>query len=332
MDATGLVNLESRCERLFERKAFVVLAGVQPQPAALLARAGIRAEEGKVELCPTLQAAIEVATARVAAAPPASDRPQLGPRRLSGIKVTLSLIFRSRPARAASGEGAESRAGGPEGRTNRRRGRPNGPMAKRQGAGRGGWGTARSWLLLAAGCAAALAGCAEREDGRSAAVEGPPPPPSAAGAPATAAASPSATATASGAPEQEVTAKGRAQNGDSYKAPQATPTAVAEAPAVPSPRPDPGPQASGSVDTKLEAARSPDRSGGSPVNPFGLGKQAGAKDRQGEAAIDPNGRFATTYRPGGGHLAAFESAVARGVVPPAEREIVSDVGARYAPE
>jgi Ca-activated chloride channel family protein len=45
--------------------------------------------------------------------------------------------------------------------------------------------------------------------------------------------------------------------------------------------------------------------------------------------IDPNGRFATTYRPGGGHLAAFESAVARGIIPTAEREIVSDVGARY---
>jgi Ca-activated chloride channel family protein len=49
-----------------------------------------------------------------------------------------------------------------------------------------------------------------------------------------------------------------------------------------------------------------------------------------EKPIDPNGRFATTYRPGGGHLAAFESAVARGLVPAAEREIVSDVGARYA--
>jgi Ca-activated chloride channel family protein len=47
--------------------------------------------------------------------------------------------------------------------------------------------------------------------------------------------------------------------------------------------------------------------------------------------IDPNGRFATTYRPGGGHLAAFESAVARGIIPPGERELVSDVGARYAP-
>ncbi|MEZ4314621.1 MAG: VWA domain-containing protein [Polyangiaceae bacterium] len=50
-----------------------------------------------------------------------------------------------------------------------------------------------------------------------------------------------------------------------------------------------------------------------------------------ESPIDPNGRFATTYRPGGGHLAAFESAVARGVLPQAEREVVSDVGARYVP-
>ncbi len=50
-----------------------------------------------------------------------------------------------------------------------------------------------------------------------------------------------------------------------------------------------------------------------------------------DATIDPNGRFATTYRPGGGHLAAFESAVARGLVPNGEQEIVSDIGARYAP-
>jgi len=47
--------------------------------------------------------------------------------------------------------------------------------------------------------------------------------------------------------------------------------------------------------------------------------------------IDPNGRFATTYRPGAGHLAAFEAAVARGIIPTDEREIVGDVGARYAP-
>jgi Ca-activated chloride channel family protein len=50
-----------------------------------------------------------------------------------------------------------------------------------------------------------------------------------------------------------------------------------------------------------------------------------------ESAINPNGRFATTYRPGGGHLAAFESAVARGILPKEDGELVSDVGARYSP-
>ena len=46
-------------------------------------------------------------------------------------------------------------------------------------------------------------------------------------------------------------------------------------------------------------------------------------------AIDPNGRFATTYRPGSGHLSSFEASVARGIIPAAEKELVSDVGARY---
>lgn len=56
-----------------------------------------------------------------------------------------------------------------------------------------------------------------------------------------------------------------------------------------------------------------------------------AQSAPGLLPIDPNGRFATTYRPGGGHLAAFESAVARGIIPAGEREVVSDIGARYAP-
>jgi Ca-activated chloride channel family protein len=51
----------------------------------------------------------------------------------------------------------------------------------------------------------------------------------------------------------------------------------------------------------------------------------------GEVAIDPNGRFATTYRPGGGHLSAFEAAIAQGILPASDRELVADVGARYAP-
>lgn len=46
-----------------------------------------------------------------------------------------------------------------------------------------------------------------------------------------------------------------------------------------------------------------------------------------EEPLDPNGRFATTYRPGRGHLASFEAALARGVLPAAAREVVSDVAA-----
>ncbi|WP_437522790.1 VWA domain-containing protein [Sorangium sp. So ce726] len=61
-------------------------------------------------------------------------------------------------------------------------------------------------------------------------------------------------------------------------------------------------------------------------------RSAAAYAPEPEVALDPNGRFATTYRPGGGHLAAFEAALARGVVPAAERELVGDVAARYAPE
>jgi Ca-activated chloride channel family protein len=47
--------------------------------------------------------------------------------------------------------------------------------------------------------------------------------------------------------------------------------------------------------------------------------------------LDPNGRYATTYRPGGAAQAAFEAAVARGTIPSAYHTLVGDFGARYAP-
>ncbi len=47
--------------------------------------------------------------------------------------------------------------------------------------------------------------------------------------------------------------------------------------------------------------------------------------------LDPNARYATTYRPGGAALAAFDAAVARGQIPVAYRDLVGDFGARYAP-
>src|ERR1019366_7178301 len=45
-------------------------------------------------------------------------------------------------------------------------------------------------------------------------------------------------------------------------------------------------------------------------------------------AIDPNGRFATTYRPGHGHAAWFDAAVARGEMPEASRELLADLGSQ----
>lgn len=50
------------------------------------------------------------------------------------------------------------------------------------------------------------------------------------------------------------------------------------------------------------------------------------------APINPNGRFATTYRPGHGHLTAFDAAVARGTIPAANRELVADLGGDFAPD
>jgi Ca-activated chloride channel homolog len=49
------------------------------------------------------------------------------------------------------------------------------------------------------------------------------------------------------------------------------------------------------------------------------------------ARLDPNARYATTYRPGGAALAAFDSAVAHGQIPASYTDLVGDLGARYAP-
>jgi Ca-activated chloride channel family protein len=46
--------------------------------------------------------------------------------------------------------------------------------------------------------------------------------------------------------------------------------------------------------------------------------------------LDPNARYATTYRPGGAALAELDAALARGTIPVVYRELVGDFGARYA--
>jgi SulP family sulfate permease len=54
MDVTGLVALESAIRKIQDAGALVVLAGVQDQPAQLLARAGIKRSPGRLSLCRTL--------------------------------------------------------------------------------------------------------------------------------------------------------------------------------------------------------------------------------------------------------------------------------------
>lgn len=48
-------------------------------------------------------------------------------------------------------------------------------------------------------------------------------------------------------------------------------------------------------------------------------------------ALDPNARYATTYRPGGAALSAFDAALAHGSLPATSKDLVGDFGARYAP-
>jgi Ca-activated chloride channel family protein len=47
--------------------------------------------------------------------------------------------------------------------------------------------------------------------------------------------------------------------------------------------------------------------------------------------LDPNARYATTYRPGGAALAQLDAALARGKIPAVYSDLVGDFGARYAP-
>ena len=47
--------------------------------------------------------------------------------------------------------------------------------------------------------------------------------------------------------------------------------------------------------------------------------------------LNPNARYATTYRPGGAAMAAFDEAISRGQIPSSYQDLVGDFGARYAP-
>src|SRR4029079_1460248 len=70
MDATGLVALETMLSKLKRSGLKVILAGVNPQPAEVLERAGIRREPGILALAPDLDTALSMAIVHTARIPP----------------------------------------------------------------------------------------------------------------------------------------------------------------------------------------------------------------------------------------------------------------------
>jgi SulP family sulfate permease len=59
MDVTGLVALETMLAKLRRGQTRVFLAGVQPQPAEILAKSRVKREAGWLEFLPTLEDAVE---------------------------------------------------------------------------------------------------------------------------------------------------------------------------------------------------------------------------------------------------------------------------------
>jgi len=55
MDVTGLVALESALARLRQQGVFCIIAGLRPQPASVLKKAGVQEEVGRLHIVPTLE-------------------------------------------------------------------------------------------------------------------------------------------------------------------------------------------------------------------------------------------------------------------------------------
>jgi Ca-activated chloride channel family protein len=68
-----------------------------------------------------------------------------------------------------------------------------------------------------------------------------------------------------------------------------------------------------------------------PAAPWGREEAIAPPAEPPATRLDPNARYATTYRPGGAALAAFDAAVSRGQIPTSYKDLVGDFGARYAP-
>ena len=67
MDVTGLVALESALLRLKQQNVFCIIANPRPQPLSVLQKAGVQDQPGRLSIVPTLDEAVAVATAHLAA-------------------------------------------------------------------------------------------------------------------------------------------------------------------------------------------------------------------------------------------------------------------------
>jgi SulP family sulfate permease len=75
IDATGLVELESVLDRLFRSRIMVIFAGLLPEVAGLLDRAGIKREPGRLAYAPDVETAISMAIVHAARLRPQVELP-----------------------------------------------------------------------------------------------------------------------------------------------------------------------------------------------------------------------------------------------------------------
>jgi SulP family sulfate permease len=77
IDATGLVALESVLDRLFRSRIKVIFAGLTPEVAELLDRAGIKRAPGRLAYAPDVETAISMAIVHGARLSRAADSPTI---------------------------------------------------------------------------------------------------------------------------------------------------------------------------------------------------------------------------------------------------------------
>ncbi len=79
MDATGLVALESVLDRLYRSKVAVIFAGLTPEVAELLDRAGIKRDPGRLAYAPDVETAVSMAIVHAARIDLPPDKPAATP-------------------------------------------------------------------------------------------------------------------------------------------------------------------------------------------------------------------------------------------------------------